>query len=210
MIVWQGGWVCLYFNGEFINVFSILECINVNNDGDFIIGDSDCKNVMEFFFNGLIDELWVYNCVLNELEVCELYDVLDCIEWDVNIVNFFLGDDFNVELSKICGMVFSWLFMDGVFDLFVVEFVIMLIEVGEFSYEVIIFDMVIFCIVCDCIVFNVIDLDDLDCNIIFLLMVFMFNNDGLNDIYGISNFYVILELLIFEIYDCWGNCIFVI
>lgn len=207
-IVRQGGRVRLHLNGELINVFSTLERINVNNDGDLIIGDSDCKNATEFPFNGLIDELRVYNRALNELEVRELYDAPDRIERDANIVNLFLGDDFNVELSKTCGTVFSWSPTDGVSDLFAAEPVITPTEAGELSYEVTISDTVTSCIARDRIVFNVIDPDDLDCNTIFLPTAFTPNNDGLNDTYGISNPYAIPELLTFEIYDRWGNRIF--
>lgn len=207
-IVREGGRVRLHLNGELISVFSTLERINVNNDGDLIIGDSDCKNATEFPFNGLVDELRIYNRALNELEVRELYEAPDRIQRDANIVNLFLGDAFDVELSTTCGTVFSWSPTDGVSDPLSATPSITPETAGEVTYEVAISDTVTSCIARDRITFNVIDPNDLDCSTIFLPSAFTPNNDGLNDTYGISNPYAIPELITFEIYDRWGNRVF--
>ena len=207
-IVREGGRVRLHLNGELISVFSTLERINVNNDGDLIIGDSDCKSATESPFNGLLDELRIYNRALSELEVRELYDAPDRIERDGNIVNLFLGDAFDVSLTNSCGTVFSWSPTDGVSDPFVAEPTIIPVKAGELTYDVSSSDTVTSCSARDQLIFNVIDPDDLDCSAIFLPTAFTPNNDGLNDTYGISNPYAIPELITFEIYDRWGNRVF--
>ncbi len=207
-VVRQGGRVRLYLNGELIDVFSTIERIDVNNDGDLIIGDSDCRNATEFPFNGLIDELRVYNRALDEREVRELYDAPDRIERDGNIVNLFLGDAFDVSLTNTCGTAFEWMPTDGVSAPLAAEPTITPVKAGEITYEIAISDTVATCVARDQITFNIIDPDDLDCNSIFLPTAFTPNSDGLNDTYGISNPYAIPELVTFEIYDRWGNRIF--
>lgn len=207
-VVRQSGSVRLYVNGELITVNTTIDRIDVFNDGDLVIGNSDCKSATEFPFNGLIDEVRVYNRALNEREARNLVDLPDQILGSENIVNLFLGQDYPIELSNTCGTTFSWSPTDGVSDPFAPEPVIMPVTDGEIEYEIAISDTITNCIARDVITFNVIDPDDLDCNQIALPNAFTPNGDGLNDTYGISNPFAVEELLVFEIYDRWGNRMF--
>lgn len=207
-LVRESGRVRLFINGQLINVFSTINRIDVANNGDLIIGDSDCRRPTEFPFNGLIDELRIYNRALSEREAQELYTAPDRIQRNANILPIFLGDDFQVELSQTCGTVFSWSPTDGVSDPFSPTPLITPAQSGEITYELSISDTVTSCIARDRITFNVIDPDDLDCEVVFLPTAFTPNGDGLNDTYGISNPFAIGEFLSFEIYDRWGSRVF--
>jgi gliding motility-associated-like protein len=207
-VVRQSGNVRLFINGELITVNTTINRIDVFNDGDLIIGNSDCRNATEFPFNGLIDEVRVYNRALNEREVRGLVDLPDRILGSENIVNLFLGQDHQIELSNTCGTTFSWSPTNGVSDPFAPEPVIMPVSDGEIDYEIAISDTITNCIARDIITFNVIDPNDLDCNQVALPNAFTPNGDGLNDTFGISNPFAVEELLAFEIYDRWGNRMF--
>ncbi len=208
-VVRESGNVRLFINGDLIGVFSTTNRLDVFNDGDLIIGDSDCKGATQFPFNGLIDELRVYNRALNQREVRELVALPDQIISGSNVINLFLSDEYQVELSNTCGTSFSWSPTTGVSDPFSPEPVIRPEIDGRVAYEISISDTIVpGCIARDSIVFNVIDPDDLDCNDVALPNAFSPNDDGLNDTYGISNPYAVQQLLAFEIYDRWGNRVF--
>ncbi|TXB67601.1 LamG-like jellyroll fold domain-containing protein [Phaeodactylibacter luteus] len=208
-IVREGGRVRLYLNGALINVFSTLERVNVANNGDLIFGNSDCRNPTEFPFNGLMDELRVYNRALDEREVRELYTAPDQIVRDANIINIFLGESFDASLTTTCGTAFTWSPLDGVDQPNAPATAITPQQAGEIAYQVAIADTsVATCTAIDEITFNVIDPDDLDCGTIFLPSAFTPNGDGLNDTYGLSNPFAIQQMERFEIFDRWGNLVF--
>jgi gliding motility-associated-like protein len=207
-VVRESGSLRLFINGELVNVNTTIDRIDVFNDGDLIIGNSECRNATEFPFNGLIDELRVYNRALNEREVRGLVALPDQILGSENVINLFLGQDHQVELSNSCGTTFSWSPTTGVSDPFSPEPLITPETSGDIVYEIAISDTITSCIARDIITFNVIDPDDLDCNQIALPSAFTPNGDGLNDTYGISNPFAVEQLLTFEIYDRWGNRMF--
>jgi len=208
-VVRESGSLRLFVNGERVDVVTTVDRINVFNDGNLILGDSDCKNATEFPFSGLIDELRVYNRALNAREVRGLVELPDRIQRESNVVNIFLGSTFEVVLSKTCGTSFSWSPTAGVTDPFAPQPEITPAVDGEVTYEIAISDTIVpGCVARDSVVFNVIDPDDLDCRVIALPNAFTPNGDGLNDTFGISNPFAVEELIVFEIFDRWGNRVF--
>lgn len=63
------------------------------------------------------------------------------------------------------------------------------------------------CIVIDSILIRVVDKDKLQCNNLKLPTAFTPNNDGINEVFGISNSYLISELKFFDILDRNGGVI---
>jgi gliding motility-associated-like protein len=207
-IVRESGRVRLYVNGELVAVDGTPNRVDVENDGDLIIGDSDCKNALEFPFNGLIDEFRVYNRALDDQEMRDLYFSPDQIQSSSQIVNVFLGSSIDIELTQTCATDFSWSPTNDVSDPLSPTPTITPSEKGEILYTLSLSDTVTTCIAQDSILINVIDPNDLDCNIIFLPSSFTPNDDGLNDTYGISNPFAIQDFIAFDIFDRWGNRVF--
>lgn len=207
-VVREGGRARLYVNGERVQLLSTANRLDVFNDGGLTIGNSDCKTATERPFRGLVDELRVYNRALSDKEVRELYFAPDQIRQESAVVNIFLGQSVDIQLTNTCANSFSWTPAEGVSDPSAPEPTITPKEKGEIFYAVAMADTITSCIAIDSILIDVIDPDDLDCNAIFLPNAFTPNDDGLNDTYGISNPYSIQELISFDIVDRWGNRVF--
>jgi len=207
-IVRESGRLRLYINGELQSVDGTANRVDVSNDGDLIIGDSDCKGNLESPFNGLIDELRIYSRALDEQEMRGLYLAPDQIQKMGLVQNVFLGNSFDIELTNTCATDFSWTPTDGVSTPSAAMPTIEPIEKGEILYFVSMSDTVTACVAMDSILVNVIDPDDLDCNAIFLPTAFTPNGDGLNETFGISNPFAVQELIAFDIFDRWGNRVF--
>ena len=207
-VVREGGRVRLFVNGELVQIRSTANRLDVFNDGDLTIGNSDCKGPTERAFNGLIDELRIYNRALSEKDIRTLHLRPDQIERTGQVVNLFLGNSIDINLTNTCATNFSWSPVDGVSNPSAGEPTITPVQKGEILYRIALWDTVSTCIARDSILLNVIDPNDLDCNAIFLPNAFSPNGDGLNEDFGISNPYAVQELLAFDIYDRWGNKVF--
>jgi gliding motility-associated-like protein len=207
-VVREGGRVRLFINGELVQVRSTALRVNVFNDGPLVIGNSDCKTPTERGFNGLIDDLRVFNRAISEQDARALYSRPDQIRRTSQVINLFLGNSVDIELTNTCATSFSWSPTAGVSDPNAAEPTITPPVKGETLYTISMADDISSCVARDSILLNVIDPDDLDCSAIFLPNAFSPNGDGLNDDFGISNPFAIQELLSFEIFDRWGNRMF--
>ncbi|MCG8326240.1 MAG: gliding motility-associated C-terminal domain-containing protein [Chitinophagales bacterium] len=208
-IVRESGRLRLFVNGELVAVDGTPNRVDIENDGDLIIGDSDCKSALEFPFNGVIDELRVYSRALDEQEMRSLYYLApDQIEKDGQVTNVFLGNSIDISVTNTCATNFSWTPTDDVSDPSSLTPTITPSVKGEIVYTIALLDTVTSCIATDSILINVIDPNDLDCNAIFLPSAFTPNDDGLNDTYGISNPFAVQDFLAFDIFDRWGNKVF--
>lgn len=196
----------LYVNGEFAAEMGATSRVDISNDGDLILGSSDCLGQNEVNFRGLIDDLRFYNRALDESELKELYVFPDRIlNRDTTI---FLGNDVEINYNNTCNDLFSWSPVDDVMNANEAEPIIEPTKAGSNTYFITASNSGIACMSTDSIRINVIDPDDLDCNEVFLPKAFTPNGDGLNDTYGISNPFAIPELISFEIFDRWGGRVF--
>ena len=207
-VVREGGRARLYINGERVQLLTTANRLDIFNDGNLTIGNSDCKTATEKPFRGLVDELRVYNRALDDKEIRELYFAPDQIQSETAVINVFLGESVDIELTNTCATSFTWTPADGVSDPTIADPAITPKEKGEILYTVALADTITSCVARDSILIDVIDPDDLDCNAIFLPNAFTPNGDGLNETYGISNPYSVQELLSFDIIDRWGNKVF--
>ncbi len=198
--------VKLYINGKFAKDLGTAGRIDISNDGELMIGFSNCAMGNEPPFKGLIDELRIYSRALKEEEVAGLYLSPDKILNRDTVI--FLGTQVDINLSVSCGVGFNWLPASGVMSPNEAEPSISPLGAGEFTYKVRISDDVSTCVAEDSIRITVIDPDDLDCNKLYLPKAFTPNADGLNDTYGISNPFAVDELISFEIFDRWGGRVF--
>lgn len=207
-VVREGGRARLYINGERVQLLTTANRLDVFNDGDLTLGNSDCKSATEKAFRGLIDELRVYNRALDDQEIRELYFAPDQIRKESAVTSIFLGESVEIQLTNTCATSFAWSPMEGVSDPSAGEPSVTPKEKGEILYTVTMADTIGSCVARDSILIDVIDPDDLDCNAIFLPNAFTPNGDGLNETFGISNPYSVQELASFDIIDRWGNKVF--
>ena len=201
-----GGRVSFYLNGERQQVSLQASRIDLTNDGDLIIGNSDCIGANESPFIGLIDEFRVYNRGLDERDVLDLYFGPDRILSRDTLI--YLGETVSMELANTCATQFSWSPQSGVANPLDGETDITPPLAGVFNYVLNMGDGSSSCIASDSIRITVVDRNELDCNSLFFPSAFSPNNDGLNDNFGLSNPFAATDLISFEIFDRWGGRVF--
>ena len=212
---WQHVVVARQENGVrlFVNTEEVAEArtsspVDISNEGGLTVGTANCLNPGESSFEGLIDELRIYNRALREAEVATLYLNPDRILNDTRRV--FLGEVVPINLNSTCGVDFQWTPTEGVDDPNAQNPEITPREAGNQTYTVAIQDAESNCVALDSIPFQVIDPAELDCSQIFLPKAFTPNGIGPaeNETFGISNPFAISELLSFEVYDRYGAQMF--
>ncbi len=196
----------LFIDGQPVQEGVTVGRINIENDGDLIIGNTDCLGPNEAPFDGLMDELRFYDRVLGVDEIRNLNFRPDKIQTPDTLI--FLGNTLDIELTNTCATEFRWSPMEGLSDPNSPEPTVTGLAPGVITYTLEMTHDLTGCTALDSISINVIDPDDLDCRSIFLPTAFTPNNDELNDTYGISNPFALQELLSFEIFDRWGGRVF--
>ncbi|HKK76521.1 MAG TPA: LamG-like jellyroll fold domain-containing protein [Saprospiraceae bacterium] len=202
----NGGTVRVYGDGRFLREESTIGRIDLANEGNLVLGASDCARQNELPFNGVMDELRVYNRGLSEDEIRELYVAPERIATRDTVV--FLGNPVQMSLTANCANRFEWFPSSGVSQTNAPNPEITPFAQGDNFYSVQLTDASSGCVASDSIRITVVDPTTLDCSEVYLPNVFTPNNDGVNDTYGISNPYAIQELISFEIFDRWGSRVF--
>jgi gliding motility-associated-like protein len=209
VIVRKGGTTTLFVNGkQEASVNSPLSSrVNINNKEPLIIGSSDCS--LDENFNGFMDEIMLFNRALKREEVSDLYVAPDQIMSGSNFAGIkdttiFLGNSVKASLTNTCTSNFSWSPAAGVSNTKIPNPI--LTPSVTTTYTVSMTDQ--YCTAKDSIRIIVVDPKTVDCKDILLPSAFTPNADGLNDGFGISNPFLVGDILVFEIYDRWGNVIF--
>ncbi len=159
-------------------------------------------NCAEARLMGRIDEFRIYNTFLEGLSLSALDLGLDKILNPDTTV--FLGDGVQIVSGQTCSNGFTWSPTNGINNVSIVDPFITPTESTSYSIS---FDYG-FCTSIDTIRIFVLDPNALDCENLLLPKAFTPNGDGLNDLYGISNDFIIEELESFEIFDRWGEKMF--
>ncbi|SER08598.1 LamG-like jellyroll fold domain-containing protein [Neolewinella agarilytica] len=198
----------LYLNGDEVGETRTSSRVDIENDGELLIGSTECRGNGETAFDGLIDEVRIYNRALRLSEVRSLYLSPDRILTTTR--RLFLEEEVPIELNSDCGVAFAWSPTAGVDNPSAQNPTIKPVAAGRQAYQVSIQDAESNCIARDSIVFQVIDPATLDCSQIFLPKAFTPNGIGPveNETFGISNPFAISELISFEVYDRYGAQMF--
>lgn len=206
-LVRDAGIIQLYINGKLVQEQGTYGRIDLRNDGDIILGGSECYGANENALKGFLDELRFYNRALKRDEVKDLLRAIPdrIITPDTNI---FLGNPVDIRLSPTCASTFRWTPATYLDSPNAPEPRFLATEPGDYTLQVQMGDAASPCVATDSIRISVVDPNSLDCKTAFLPTAFTPNRDGLNDTYGISNPYAIQELIQFEIFDRWGAKIF--
>lgn len=160
----------------------------------------DMQGIAEY--EGLIDELRIYDRALNSEQLIQEDFFPDQIVEDKIIL--FKGESVIIESGGTCANDFTWspeLYLDDPSSTSPLatpdETITYTLTVNHDDCQVI-----------DEIDIIVVDVEELDCNQLLLPSAFTPNGDGLNDTYGISNDFILDELISFEVFDKWGGRLF--
>lgn len=194
----------LYLNGEQVGLGRTSTRADIENTAPFSISNSPCLNSTDVPFRGLIDELRIYNRDLTREEVSELYVRPDMIQNRDTIM--VLGDQVNTRITASCASNFTWTPVEGVSDPKSPTTIIQPPSSGRQTYTLAFDDGN--CIAKDTFSINVVNPEELDCSALFLPNAFTPNDDDINDAFGISNPFVIEDLVSFEVFDRWGARMF--
>lgn len=203
--------VSVYVDGILADKITRAERIDITNDAlPLQIGESSCS-ITDGRFEGVMDELRIYNRALLASEVEELYFRPDNIgngfvDLDVEKDTvLYLGENMLTFITNSCASTYQWSPAIGVVDPNLPQTIIQ--PTQSTTYTLSFLDSY-GCLASDSIVVTVIDPETLDCQP-FLANSFTPNDDGLNDTFGIDNYFALRNNLIsFEIYDRYGNQLF--
>ena len=192
----------LYLDGVLIDEDMSSRQLELNDTVTLSIGNSPCVGLSDVRFDGRIDDLKFWDRALDETEIEALDQKVDqIITTDTTI---FAGDMIPIEVGNTCSSGFNWSPITGLSDPGLLT-----PEAGpdESTTYTLSFNHPD-CSTSDQITINIIDPSDIDCDNLLLPGAFTPNGDGLNDVYGISNAFIIDEVINFEIFNRWGARIF--
>lgn len=185
-----------------VEVISILSngIVNFDKNARLTLSNSACLAVNIDRFNGWVDEFNFYQRAFSAIEVVNSSLRPDMIlNNDTTIV---AGSPVDISVGATCAINFTWSPSDGLDDTSILNPIATPTITTEYTLSV---DNEGNCTTTDQLTINVIDPNALECDKLLLPNAFTPNNDQLNDLYGISNIFLIDEIEYFEIYDRWGG-----
>ena len=166
------------------------------------IANSPCLAFTEDRIVGKIDELTILNSALSFNEVLFSYVQPDKIL--TSDTTIFRGNTVQLETGPTCASNISWTPSSDLDNDMVPDPVV----TGTSSATYVVNFTDDNCVSSDSVRINVVDPDALKCDDLLLPKAFTPNQDNLNDIYIISNGFIVQELISFEIFDRWGELVF--
>jgi gliding motility-associated-like protein len=192
----------LYLNGLKVDEASISTIIKIHPESVLKIANGPCLGITDERFRGYLDELRIHTTALDENQVFDLYDQVDAL---VSVdTTLYIGDGIQIESWPSCVQNINWFPATGVDDTSISEPFITPVTSETYTIE---YDHG-FCLAKDTILIVLVDPDDLECANLLLPNAFTPNGDGKNDLFGISNAFLIEEFISFEIFDRWGGLVF--
>jgi gliding motility-associated-like protein len=202
VIVRDGIEVRIYLNGLPLASMTTIGTMDFSNDASLHLGNSPCLGTTDRRFNGLIDEIRVYNRALNPNEVRSLYLYPDRIATvDTTI---YVGGSAQVSVYPTCATNVRWNPAAFVSDPFALEPILTPEMTMYFTLDYL-YDG---CTAVDSLHITVIDPTEVTCGDVPMPSAFTPNSDGRNDTYYISSPFSVERLISFEIFDRWGNKVF--
>ncbi len=194
--------VKVYVDSEEIFSESYTGLFETDNAAPLSIANGPCLGITDRRFEGLIDELRIYNRALTQADLNELYTFPEQIIPRDTVV--YKGFEFSPRKGTSCAEIVSWEPMSGVTEPDVWNTSLS----PEDTTTYIVTNIIDGCVSIDTLEVNVIDAQALPCQELFMATAFTPNGDGTNDTYGLSNPFNLDELQSFQIFDRWGSLIF--
>ncbi len=211
VIVRREGTTTLYINKEEVASATAAgnRRVNISNSELLLVGSSGCAEVDDF--DGLIDEIRLYNRAISRNDIQDLYLFPDQISTGLrftgtNDTTIYLGNAVRLGVRNTCAAEYAWSPASGLDDPNLPD--PLASPVTSTEYIVVLRDSLSNCAARDTIRIQVVDPATVDCSDILLPTAFTPNGDGLNDRFGISNPFAAGEILVFQVFDRWGNIVF--
>ncbi len=193
----------IYINGELLAQQRISEVMDLTSQAQLQIGNGPCIGPTDRRFEGLLDEVRVYNRPLMPNEIRELYLRPDRTE--SRDTSIYQGGTVKLRAGTSCASGFQWSPAGQVVDDTSPSTSATPTTSQTFTVDY----QYAGCTATDTIRVSVIDPDDIECGQVPLPNAFTPNGDGRNDAFFISNPFSLESLISFEIFDRLGNKVFV-
>jgi len=190
----------LYLNGKLADEEVSTKRLKIGNNDPFTVGEGPCPTQLKF--KGDLDEIYVYNRAIEPSVISKLYSKPDNIATFDTLI--YLGGQVPVKTTQTCATSFAWKPTSGVADPASSNTILSPAATTTYTLQFNIDG----CIASDTILVKVVDPSQIPCDFVFLPKAFTPNGDGLNDVFGISNPFVVKSIKSFDIYDAWGGKIF--
>lgn len=171
-------------------------------DAAFTIGSSPCLGVSTQLFRGIIDEVKFYNRPLLESEIISENANPDQITTSDQTI--FQGESVVLNTGQICSNFFTWSPTDDLTDELTTVPTASPDETTTYSLTI----NYGTCVSQDSVRISVVDRENSSCSDLLLPSAFTPNNDKRNDLFGISNAFIIDRLISFDIFSKWGEQVF--
>jgi gliding motility-associated-like protein len=192
----------LFLDGVKVDEADSDRQLMLNDTVRLSIANSPCVGISDVRFDGILDELKIFNRTIDESEIPLLDQRFDKII--SNDTTIFLGDAIPIQVGQSCSNSFTWTPTQGLTNATDLEPLASPTNSTTYTIRFNYSD----CSTSDDILINVIDSSNLDCENLLLPAAFTPNGDGLNDDFGISNSFIIDDLSEFKILGRWGDTVF--
>jgi len=193
-----------YLDNQFINTSIAPKVLSIGDNASFGFSNSPCLAINEDRFIGVIDEFKIYDRPISLLEANNSYLFPgEIVNRDTTI---FVGNSVDLSSGNNCASSINWTPATGLTVTNDFNTTATPSESTTYVLSTVALDG---CTQTDSVRINVISDDDISCENILLPSAFTPNGDGLNDLYRISNTFIIESLESFEIMDRWGTVVFI-
>lgn len=192
-----------YLDNIFIESFDNIVPFPISQESEIYLGYSPCVEMgTANVFDGIIDELHYTTTVLSssELQASSIQPDL-IMNNDTTII---AGSEVQIISGPTCANSVNWFPSNAINTDDAIAPILSPVVTTEYTREL----SHNGCTMTDQIIINVIEESNVDCSNLLLPNVFTPNGDGVNDMYGISNLFIVDELNSFEIFDRWGESVF--
>jgi gliding motility-associated-like protein len=196
----------LFINEVLVDQSSSISILSLNVSDNLSLGNSPCATIVpntDRRFRGSIDEIQIYNGALTQREIIARNLRPDQIV--TNDTTIFAGESLQLLTGGTCASDFLWTPSEGLSSDSELE-PIASPAIGTHVYSLTITNGD--CEITDDVTVNVVDRDKVTCQDLMLPSAFTPNNDGINDDFGISNLFLVDELISLEIFNKWGGRVF--
>jgi len=174
----------------------------VKPNAKFTVGTSPCVGANSQLFRGIIDEIKFFDRPLLESEVIALNANPDRITTPDQTI--FTGESVSITTGQLCSNFFNWSPTEDLTD----ELTASPTASPETTTTYRLTVDYGTCISQDSVRISVVDRQNSSCSDLLLPSAFTPNNDKRNDVFGISNSFIIDQLISFDIYSKWGEHLF--
>ncbi len=197
--------VSLYINGILVDQGAAVSDLAFEATTNLGISNSPCQNIAtspDVNFVGLIDEIRFFSRVLTSREILDADFMPDKII--TSDTTTFIGASIQLQTGGSCSSDFQWSPSEGLSNTSVLNPTASPSSDVTYTFTV----NGEGCTSTDEVTIRVADPASLTCEDLLLPSAFTPNNDRINDRYGISNQFLISQLLSFEIFNKWGGRVF--